>query len=181
MTVVDGVERPKELVHAELMTRWLAELDPAADDAQRIAARAHHLRRWALARSDYPEGRAGYLRWRTEQRRRHAAEVATILGGVGYDPATIDRVTRIVSKHGLRATGAADAAVQTHEDALCLTFLATQLEDLAHDLGAPRTVEVLVKTIAKMSDAAGARAQGLALSPEAARLLGDALLVAGVR
>jgi len=181
VVVVEGVGRPKELVHAELMTRWLIELDPTPDDAQRLAARAHHLRRWALPRSQYPDGRAGYLRWRTEQRRRHAAEVASILDAVGYDAAIINRVTQIVSKQGLRATGADDAAVQTHEDALCLTFLITQLEDLANDLGAARTVEVLAKTVAKMSEAALARAQHLELSPQASALLADALVAAGRR
>ena len=46
---VDGEARPKELVHAERMTHWLTTLDPAATAAQLIAARAHHLRRWARA------------------------------------------------------------------------------------------------------------------------------------
>ncbi|MCB0971923.1 MAG: DUF4202 family protein, partial [Acidimicrobiales bacterium] len=56
---VDGRARPKEVVHAEVVTRWLAVVDPDADDLQRLAARAHHLRRWAVPRTDYPEGRAG--------------------------------------------------------------------------------------------------------------------------
>ena len=44
--------------------------DPAATEAQVLAARAHHLRRWVVPRTSYPEGRAGYLRWRTDQKRR---------------------------------------------------------------------------------------------------------------
>ena len=73
-----------------------------ADDAQRVAARAHHLRRWALPRSDYPEGRAGYLRWRTAQAKRHAAEVAEIVvAAVGYDDAFAADVSAIVAKKGL--------------------------------------------------------------------------------
>ena len=43
---VDGVERPKELAHAEMMTDWVRRLDPDASNAQLLAARAHHLRRW---------------------------------------------------------------------------------------------------------------------------------------
>ena len=33
-----------------------------------LAARAHHLRRWELPRDSYPVGRAGYLRWRRDQK-----------------------------------------------------------------------------------------------------------------
>ena len=107
------------------MTEWLARLDPDADDAQLLAARAHHLRRWTLPRSTYPEGRAGYLRWRTALKKQHAEEVAAILADVGYDAATIDRVQRIIRKEGLGT----DPQVQTHEDALCLVFLETQLAE----------------------------------------------------
>src|SRR5512144_2528909 len=79
--VLDGVARPKEQAHAEMMTAWVLRLDPDADEAQLLAARAHHLRRWTLPRSDYPEGRSGYLRWRTALKAQHAQEVGQILAG----------------------------------------------------------------------------------------------------
>ncbi len=165
--VVDGVARPKELAHAELMTEWVQRLDPDADDAQLVAARAHHLRRWALPRSDYPEGRAGYLRWRAAQGKRHAAEVADIVTAVGYDDDFAADVSAIVAKKGLST----DARVQTHEDALCLVFLQTQLDDLADKLGDDHMVEVLAKTLVKMSSAARRMAQDLDLGERAAALL----------
>jgi hypothetical protein len=169
--VVEGVERPKELVHAELVTAWVERFDPDASDAQLLAARAHHLRRWALPRTDYPEGRAGYLRWRTEAKRRHAEEVAGLLAGVGYDEATIDRVQAIITKRGLGT----DPAVQVHEDALCLVFLQTQLDELVGQLGEERSVAVLAKTAKKMSPAAIAAAGELPLSASGRRLLLAAL------
>ena len=165
--VVDGVARPKELAHAELMTEWVQRLDPDADDAQLVAARAHHLRRWALPRSDYPEGRAGYLRWRAAQGKRHAAEVADIVTAVGYDDVFAADVSASVAKKGLST----DARVQTHEDALCLVFLQTQLDDLADKLGDDHMVEVLAKTLVKMSSAARRMAQDLDLGERAAALL----------
>ena len=164
---VDGQARPKEQAHAELMTEWVQRLDPDAHDAQLVAARAHHLRRWALPRSDYPEGRAGYLRWRTAQAKRHAAEVADIVTAVGYDDAFAADVSAIVAKRGL----ATDPRVQTHEDALCLVFLQTQFEELADKLGDDHMAEVLAKTLAKMSPAARRIAQDLELSERAAALL----------
>src|SRR5256885_11503694 len=41
---------------------------------------------------------------------------------------------------------ATDPAVQTHEDALCLVFLETQLLDLADQLGDAKTIDVIRKT-----------------------------------
>ncbi len=165
--VVDGVERPKEQAHAELMTEWVERLDPEADEAQRLAALAHHLRRWSVPRSSYPEGRAGYLRWRTALKRQHAEEVAAILTDAGYEDAVVDRVRDIVAKRGLGT----DQAVQTHEDALCLVFLRTQLDELADQLGDDHIVEVLRKTAAKMSDGGIARAAALPLSERGTDLL----------
>src|SRR4051812_43248918 len=72
--VVDGHSRAKELVHADAVERWVRRLHPEASDEQILAARAHHLRRWVVARSEYPEGRAGYLRWRADHKKRQAAE-----------------------------------------------------------------------------------------------------------
>jgi hypothetical protein len=173
--VVDGVERPKELAHAELMVEWVQRLDPDASDAQLLAARAHHLRRWTLPRDEFPEGRAGYLRWRTRLKKQHAEEVAVILADVGFDQATIERAQQIVRKDRLGR----DPAVQVHEDALCLVFLQTQLVDVAAQIGDEKTIEVLRKTARKMSPRGLAAAQELSLEPEGRRLLELALADAG--
>lgn len=169
--VIDGVERPKEQVHAELMTAWVRRLDPDPDEPQLLAARAHHLRRWTLPRTDYPDGRKGYLRWRTALKAQHATEVGSILSGVGYERDVIDRVGSIIRKEHL----ATDAVVQTHEDALCLTFLQTQFEELAERLGPDKTVDVVRKTLAKMSEQGRAEAMALPLSPVEAELVARAL------
>jgi hypothetical protein len=169
--VVDGVERPKEQAHAELMTGWVRRLDPECTDEQLLAARAHHLRRWSVPRDSYPDGRSGYLRWRTKLKQQHADEVAAILGEVGYGAESVTRVQQIVRKQGLGR----DPAVQVHEDALCLVFLQTQLDELIERLGDDRTVEVLRKTAAKMSPAGLAAAQGLDLPASSVALLGRAL------
>jgi hypothetical protein len=144
---VRGASRPKELAHAELMTEWVARLDPDASEAQLLAARAHHLRRWTSPRSTYPEGRAGYLRWRTALKAQHATEVAELLADAGYDEATIEVVQRIIKKQGLGS----DRAVQIHEDALCLVFLETQLAATVDQLGDEHMLDVIRKTAAKMS------------------------------
>jgi hypothetical protein len=155
--VVRGEQRPKEQAHAELMTERVRELDPDADEAQLLAARAHHLRRWSIPRSSFPDGRAGYLRWRTTLNRQHASDVGSILASAGYDDATVERVQRIIRKEGLKT----DPAVQTHEDALCLVFLETQLAELVERLGDDKSVDVIAKSLRKMSDRAVEVALGL--------------------
>ena len=169
--VIDGVERPKELAHAQLMTEWVRRLEPECTDEQLIAARAHHLRRWSVPRDAYPEGRSGYLRWRTDLKRQHADEVGAIMRAAGYGDESVARVQAIVRKQGLGR----DPAVQTHEDALCLVFLQTQFDELAERLGDDKTIEVLRKTAAKMSPAALAAAQTLPFSASGAALLTRAL------
>lgn len=169
--VVGGQRRPKELAHAELMVAWVTRLDPDASDAQLLAARAAHLRRWTSPRSTYPEGRAGYLRWRTALRKQHVAEVSAILADAGCDTATVERVAAIVGKVGLGT----DPAVQVHEDALCLVFLETQLAATADRLGDDKAVDVLAKTAAKMSPAGLAAAAGLDLDHRERELVSRAL------
>lgn len=169
---VAGVERPKEQAHAEMVSAWVRKLDPDATELQLLAARAHHLRRWTVPRSDYPEGRSGYLRWRTARKQQHADEVGEILADVGYDAEEIDRVGEIIRKVAL----ASDVQVQTHEDALCLVFLQTQIDDTLAKLDDDdHRIEVLQKTAKKMSAEALEIAGGLDYSPRSADLLGRAL------
>nr|WP_283250888.1 DUF4202 domain-containing protein [Rhabdothermincola salaria] len=181
---VDGTTLPKELAHAAAMTTWVRRLDPEADEAQLLAARAHHFRRWTHPRSAFPEGRAGYLRWRTEAKARQAAEVAELLTSVGYGPDVVDRVRELVGKVGLGRGDLPDVdgrppAVQTHEDALCLVFLTTQFDPLADQLGDDKMVDVLARTLAKMGARGRAEALGLDLDERALVLVAAAVERAG--
>lgn len=169
--VVGGVDRPKELVHADAVERWLRRLEPAPSDAQVLAARAHHLRRWVVPRSEYPEGRAGYLRWRTDHKKRQADEVRAILATVGYDRTAIDEVADLVAKRGLGSVPAA----QVHEDALCLAFLELQLDEVAGQLGDEKAVDVVRRSAAKMSPRAIELAGAIELSERGRHLLARAL------
>ncbi len=138
---------------------WVVRLDPAASDALRLAARAHHLRRWALPRSAYPEGRAGYLRWRKAQGERHARDLAAILDTAGADGAVSARAVQIVAKKGLGS----DPEVQTFEDAVSLTFLETELRPVLDRLDDDtKATQILAKTLAKMS--ASGREQAIAVA-----------------
>jgi hypothetical protein len=164
--------RPKELVHAELLTTWVHRLGPEPSETLLLAARAHHIRRWVLPRSSSPRGRAGYLRWRRDLHRFHADEAGTILDQVGYDAATIARVQQIVRKERLTL----DPEVQTLEDAQCLVFLELQLDELTGRVADnEKMVDVLKKSWRKMSPAGRKFALGLELSDEGRDLVRRAL------
>lgn len=174
-----GADAPLALVQGRLADAWVQRLSPAADDVQRLAARAHHLRRWAVPRDSYPEGRAGYLRWRADQKRRHAEESGAILEACGYGHDVVDEVGVLLRKEGLRGADDPTSAVQVHEDALCLVFLQTQLDETLERLGHDRLVPVLVKTLDKMSEAGIAAAGDLELSDDGAAALADAVAEQG--
>ena len=169
--VVRGERRPKEQAHAEMAVEWVRRLTPDPSDALLLAARAHHVRRWEIDRSTEPKGRAGYLKWKRNLQQHHAAVVGRVLSEVGVDPATIERVQAIVKKERMRS----DPEVQVFEDALCLVFVETQFGALATDLGDDHMVEVVVKTLRKMTPAGRSAALGLPLDDDALRIVGRAL------
>jgi hypothetical protein len=168
--VVRGQRRAKEQAHAELAVEWVRRLVPEPSDELLLAARAHHVRRWDVPRSSEPEGRAGYLRWKRRLQQHHAGVVATVLDGIA-PPEVVERVQAIVRKERLRS----DPDVQALEDALCLVFVETQFGELADQLGEDHMVEVVAKTLRKMSPAGRAAALELPLDADAVRIVGKAL------
>ena len=167
---VGGVRRPKELAHAELASSWIERLAPGASEALRLAARAHHVRRWEIPRSDFPAGRAGYHRWRDALHEHHARIAGEILRRAGYDAGEISRVQDLVCKRGLGR----DPEVQVLEDALCLVFLETQLAEFSLRTEEAKLVGVLRRTLRKMSPGARAHAEALPLGPRERALLARA-------
>jgi hypothetical protein len=168
---VDGLLRPRELVHAERLSAWVHRLEPNASEALSLAARCQHIRRWQSPRESYPAGRVGYLRWRTELSRFHADTAARLLEDQGYDSALIDAVRRINLKQGLRS----NPDSQTMEDALCLAFLEFDFDDFSRKYATEKVLEIVQKTWRKMSPRAHALALKVPLSAAALDLIGRAL------
>ena len=169
---VEGRRVPKALAHAQCVTAWVERLVPAPSEALCLAARAAHLRRWTIPRSDYPEGRRGYLKWRGDLKRMHAQEAEKVLEALGYPRETVERVRRIILRADLE-----DPEAQALEDALCLTFLERQFADFGRAHPPAKIVEILRKTWKKMSPRARDLALELApaLPEDARRLLDEAL------
>ena len=165
--------RPAEAVYADRIEAWIARIVAQAKPslALRLAARAQHLERWAIPRSQFPEGRGGYLRWRSAVQQRQGERVRALVVETGGDPALADRTALLVAKSAPRD----DVEAQALEDAACLAFLETELADFQRDHEREKVVEVLRKTWKKMSPAAHQLALDLPLAPEARDLLREAL------
>lgn len=165
-------EVPAELLYAERMTARLDAIAPDASEALRLAARSQHLARFRVPRSSQPDGRAGYLKWRSEQQRAHAALAKEILERAGYDEAMASRVHALVAKKNL----ASDDDAKTLEDCACLVFLEHYLEAFAANETDDDVIAILQKTwTRKMTEAGRAHALRLALTPRAADLVSRAL------
>ncbi len=168
---VSGEAQPKELHDALAMTRWVETLYPDANEAVHLAARCQHLCRWESPRSLYPEGRAGYHKWRTDLKQFHADKSTVVMQENGYDAAMIETVRAINLKKYLKS----NPNVQMVEDALCLVFLETQFEGYVDKWEDDKIIRILRKTWTKMSEPAHQAALNLDLSDRALDLIQRAL------
>ncbi len=169
--MVSGVERPKELVYALRLTERLNHYEPEASEALQLAVRSQHIARWRIPRSEFPEGRSGYKRWRIRLMQEHADIASDVLREVGYEESTIETVARLLRKQGLKR----DPEVQVLEDVVCLVFLEHYFDAFAEDHSDDKLVGILRKTWAKMSDRGRTAARELELGERATMLLGEAL------
>lgn len=163
LALIDGANRadpgvedgqPAALLYGQRMSAEMDRLFPQASDVLRIAARGQHVERWLLPRTNFPEGREGYLAWRREQGRRHALRVGAIMAEAGYDTAEQDRVGVLLRKEGIKR----DADVQTLEDVICFVFLRWYLQPFAGKHAPDALLKIVEKTARKMSEAGRTRA-----------------------
>ena len=158
-------------LYGKRMSATLERFAPDAAEALRIAARAQHIERWMIPRSDYPEGRIAYLTWRKELQKLHAKRAGDIMAACGYAQDVIDRTGSLLKKERLKQ----DADAQMLEDVICLVFLAFEAPPFIAKHDDEKVRDILAKTAKKMS-AKGLEAAGkVAMEPRLARLLGEAL------
>lgn len=165
--------QPVELLYGRRMTEEQQRLFPDATDALAIACRGQHIERWLLPRSDYPEGREGYLLWRRDQARRHADRVMEMMREAGFPADQVEHAGRMLRKEGIKR----DPQVQALEDVACFTFIRHYLGDFATTQTPESLVNIVAKTARKMSPEARARAlDEFPMPPELAATfdLGDA-------
>lgn len=163
-------DEPLARTQGQRASAWLDRLAPHASPELQVAVRAHHLRRWEVARTDYPDGRSGYLRWRRENKAHQAESAAAILAEAAWPPDSIDRVRELLGRTKLRS----DDETQTLEDAACLVFLETQFADMVERTDHDHMVSIVAKTLRKMSTAAIQEAGTLPLDARGRAVIADA-------
>jgi Domain of unknown function (DUF4202) len=167
----EGPAEPAELVYGRRMSATLARMAPDASEPLRIAARGQHIERWRLARKSYPEGRAGYLRWRKDAKELHARRLGGIMAEAGYGADDIERVGALVRKEKLKL----DPEAQLLEDVVCVVFLEHYLTPFMAKTEPAKLPGILAKTWKKMSDFGHAEALKLNVPPQVLHLLEQGL------
>lgn len=162
---------PLALVQGQLASTWLKRLTDGPAPELQVAVRAHHLKRWELARADYPAGRAGYLTWRRDNKAHQADAAAAILIEHGWKPAQVDRVRELLGRTRLRT----DPGTQTLEDAACLVFLETQFEAMSERTDHDHMVTIVARTLKKMSGQAIDLTASIAFGATGQAVLTDAV------
>lgn len=162
-----GKVYPKEYLYSLRMSEHLDQYQPDASEALKIAARSHHIGRWEIPRSDYPEGKTGYYQWRTTLQGFHAEIVEEILQELEFDTGFIEKVKKIIQKKEIKK----DLEVQILEDVICHVFLLYYLEPFAQPHAEEKVVDILQKTLKKMSAHGKEVAMSLPLTREVASLL----------
>jgi hypothetical protein len=158
---------PAALLYGRRMSEVLEGFAPGASDHLRIACRGQHIERWTRPRADWPEGRAGYLRWRTELKAYHADRVMALMAELGWSEADRARVASLIRKEGLKR----DPEAQVLEDVACLVFMRWYFLPFADTQDPEKIVEIVAKTGRKMSAEGRAAALRLGLPDHLAAAL----------
>ncbi len=143
----EGKTYPKEVLYAERMTKKLNDYAPEAPEYMQLAVRCQHIGRWEIARNSYPMDRPGYLMWRSQLKLHHAKIAEPILKACGYDEETIEKVKALLLKKQLKQ----NPDTQLIEDVICLVFVEYYLDDFAKQHSEEKMVDILKKTLKKIS------------------------------
>ncbi|MCA9522739.1 MAG: DUF4202 domain-containing protein [Myxococcales bacterium] len=171
LNAADPRPEPREWRYSQRMSATLAELEPTASEALRLAVHAQHLCRWRIPRDAYPMDRAGYKAWRAALMQLHAELAGDVLREVGYDEALSARVAELLTKKRLKL----DDEAQTLEDVACLVFLRFEWSAFAAKHDDEKLVRILARTWLKMSPRGQSAAARLELDDRARTLLARAL------
>jgi hypothetical protein len=161
---------PRELLYARRMSECLSQFAPNASEEVRLAARCQHIGRWQIPRNTYPDGRKGYLQWRSKLKEFHAETASTILRECGYGDDQIDKVRALLLKKDLLH----NPETQLLEDVVCLVFVKYYLADFAVKHEPAKVVDILKKTMKKMSAAAKAEVSNMPLDGATRSIVAEA-------
>ena len=168
---VEGSLVAANVLYSQYMGEWQEKLYPEVDDEVKLAVRAQHICRWDLARSEFPDGRAGYLKWRQTLAQKHADILATIMLDSTYSEESIQRARLAITKKNLKS----NVDAQCVEDCACMVFLNFYFDDFIQKHTGEKLINIVQKTWGKMSDRAHEAALKLNFSETALAVVQEAL------
>jgi hypothetical protein len=166
---VNGQHVPKELLYAQRMTSRLLKYFPDSSEYLQLATRAQHIGRWEIARSVYSMDKKGYFQWRNKLKEHHAAIVEPVLKTCGYDNQETDLIKSLILKKDLTT----NPETQALEDVICLVFLEYYCEEFAFKYSDEKVIDILRKTIKKMSVKAIQSATEIPLTDKIKSMISD--------
>ena len=164
-------EMPRALAYGWRMTECLTWYDPAASIPLQLAARCQHIGRWEIARSNYSMDKKGYLQWRHAEKVHQCNVASMILEDCNFPVAVIEKVKFLLMKRELQT----NSETQILEDVICLVFVQFYLQDFAAKHTNEKVVDILVKTIKKMTPRALDQVGKIELSPAIRALIARAV------
>ena len=165
-----GVIYSKECIYAARMTEKLYQFKPNPDEYLLLAARCQHIGRWEIPRHSYPMDRKGYLQWRNHLKMHHVEIADRILKECEYDIDTIEKVKSLLLKKNLLQ----NTDTQLIEDVICLVFIEFYLEGFADQHQEEKIVDIIKKTLKKMSPHGIQEALKIPVTDKVKELIGKA-------
>ena len=167
----EGKMVSKEQLYAQRMSQRLDDFFPAAPEYLKLAAHCQHIGRWEIQRGAYAMDKKGYLQWRNVLKSHHAKLAGQILQSCRYDEETIEKVKSLLLKKQLHT----DPDTQALEDVICLVFIEFYLEEFATKHEPEKVVDILQKTLRKMSPRAIEESAKIPVSEKIKLLIRQAL------
>lgn len=132
--------RPDYITHAESTERWLLELDPKANEEQKLAAFAHDFERCFFTRIedvDYGDAKEPYLQYKKRHAQRCADMVSCLMMGLEFPMESIKEVNHIILHH----KEGGDYKTDLMRDADSLSYMENNLPGYYEKNGEDRTIE----------------------------------------
>ena len=172
---IDGNKVSDEFLYSERMLNQLLAYYPDSNPFIKLSAKCHHLKRWEVDRKLYPMDKQGYFNWRRVVAKHQLNIAKEILTKAEFSEEEIDKVISCLKKENIKRIPEA----QIIEDVACMVFIQFYLEEFAKPHQDDKVIDILYKTMLKMSDPGIETCKKLPLSNKVAHLVkkADNLLV----
>ena len=154
--IENGASYPSEVLYGRRMLSVLEMVSPDSSLAMKLAVQCQHIKRWGIPRSNYPFDRRGYHQWRRVVMDYQLQQAHLLLSAANIDETDILWVLNALKNQGDKS----NPESQIIMDTACLVFLKWYMESFAAKHENEKVIDILKKTIRKMS------VEGLDLIPK---------------